>query len=228
MDAKIHGTIGNRAYRYCTYCECRGVRSTGMYCPISHPLDAPGSVNQENWNDYDRANLPMRTNIKFRKDAAHIEETKHKEAADLTGISALAILAQLPSIDFPRSFPPDSMHLFFENVIPALSRHYRGVFFKVDHRTREESDNEEAQPDRQSANRGSRKRKRTATKNSGSTATATGAGVDQGRNPRRGKGGDSHLPHTTNVKFKKTLDVWNVEPKVWEQIGRDQKVWIWT
>ena len=142
----------------------------------------------------------MRTNIQFRRDAAHIEETKHKEAADLTGISGLAILAQLPSIDFPRSFPPDSMHLFFENVIPALTRHYRGVFFKVDHRGRTGGDNEEAQPDPESTNRGSRKRKRTATKSSGSSSTA-------------------------NLKFKKTADPWNVEPKVWEQIGRDQKVW---
>ena len=66
----------------------------------------------------------------FRADAVHIEETGHKEAADLTGISGLAILAQLPSIEFPRSFPPDSMHLFFENVLPALVRHYRGVFSK--------------------------------------------------------------------------------------------------
>ena len=63
----------------------------------------------------------MRTNHGFRVDATHIQETAHREAADKTGIAGLAILAQLPSIDFPRSFPPDSMHLFFENVIPALA-----------------------------------------------------------------------------------------------------------
>ena len=48
----------------------------------------------------------------------------------MTGINGLAVLANLTSIDFPRSFPPDSMHLFSENVIPDMCKHYRGAFFK--------------------------------------------------------------------------------------------------
>lgn len=79
---------------------------------------------------YDRAALPMRTDAVHRAHAAHIEETNHARAAEVTGINGLVILAQLKSIDFPRSFPPDSMHLFYENIVPDMCKHYRGVFYK--------------------------------------------------------------------------------------------------
>jgi hypothetical protein len=152
----------------------------------------------------------MRTNEDFRADATHIQETAHKEAADKTGIAGLAILAQLPSIDFPRSFPPDSMHLFFENVVPALVRHYRGIFFKG---ATSEHDNSQVVPE-QLVPSGSRKRKRPAV-NSRTSATS---GVTRGTAARQAAGS------ATTMKFKRTSDCWNVEPKVWERIGRDQKV----
>ena len=104
-----------------------------MYCPFLPPTDPPGSSDCSRWEEYDSENLPICDNNTFRFDATHIEETGDKKAADLTRISGLAILGKLASIDFPRSFPPDGMHLFFENVIPALVRHHRGVFFKKDY-----------------------------------------------------------------------------------------------
>lgn len=166
----------------------------------------------------------MRSNLEFREDAAHIEGTGHKEAGDLTGIAGLAILAKLPSIDFPRSFPPDSMHLFFENVIPALTRHYRGVFFKSVHRPGTASDDDQAQPEQppsRSATTGVGKRKRPGVSSTPQTARGTQRNA---RGDRRAALSGSQLLEARKLKFKRTTDAWNVDPKVWEQIGRDQKV----
>lgn len=44
------------------------------------------------------------------------------------GVKGISILSQLTSIDFSRSFPPDSMPLWFENVIPDSVRHCRGKY----------------------------------------------------------------------------------------------------
>ncbi|KAI5836976.1 hypothetical protein DFP73DRAFT_452625, partial [Morchella snyderi] len=44
------------------------------------------------------------------------------------GIKGLSILSRLKSIHFPRSFPPDSMHLWFENIITDLVKHWRGKY----------------------------------------------------------------------------------------------------
>lgn len=215
--------IGNRAYRYCSFCMCRGVWNKAIYCPFSPPLDPPGTVDRSHWERYHRGSLPMRNNLQFREDATHIEETAHKEAADRTGIAGLAILTRLSSINFPRSFPPDSMHLFFENVIPALVRHYRGVFFKRDHTADgATSDNDQGQSGRPAAG-GSLKRKRSAVSSS-STAAPRAARRTNAKVGRGATSGTTQLPETRKLKFKKTSDPWNVEPKVWERIGRNQKV----
>src|SRR5205085_6937057 len=100
-------------------------------------MDPPETVHQDLWEKYDRDELPMQTNISFRVDTTRIQKTAHKEAADMTGIAGLALLARLPSVDFPYFFPSDSTHLFFENVIPALVRHYCGIFFKKDYTIKE-------------------------------------------------------------------------------------------
>jgi len=166
----------------------------------------------------------MRTNNEFRADAKHIEDTAHKEAADKTGIAGLAILSRLPSIDFPPSFPPDSMHLFFENVIPALARHYRGVFFKKDHSAEGATSDSNQVPADGPVPRGSRKRKRVPVSSCLTAAPgAVGGGINaSGR--RAAASSASHLRQTGGLKFKSTSDPWNVGPKVWERIGRDQKV----
>ena len=167
----------------------------------------------------------MRNNEAFRRDAQHIQVTGDKKAADLTGISGLSILSELPSIDFPRSFPPDCMHLFYENVIPALVRHYRGVFFR-----RETSDDQETakndgpqiqQP--RTAPGSSRRQRRTATNTRLKDQAPAPVVATGGMVANRG----NQLPQMQKVKFKKTSDHWNIAPKVWERIGRDQKVCIY-
>ena len=137
---KMMRVSGNRSYMYCTYCTARGIWNGSIYCPMDPPLDAPAEdiellkakkrKPRAPFLQYQRAQLPMRNNLIHRRDADHIEATDHKAAKDRTGIAGKPALAHLASIDFPRSFPPDSMHLFFENVIPDMCLHYRGVFFK--------------------------------------------------------------------------------------------------
>jgi hypothetical protein len=153
----------------------------------------------------------------------YIEEIGHKEAADLTNISGLAILTQLPSIEFPHSFPPDSIHLFFESVLPALVRHYLGVFFKTDYNAngaRTASDSHQLQPllqlplqPPQNAPGGSQKQTWSAM-NSLSIATL---GATRGSNIREGQEAANSgilARDTRKLKFKKTSDPWNIEPKV--------------
>lgn len=102
-----------------------------MYCPITPPADAPPEAQERKgsgypWATWDHrhAHLPMRKDEEFRKVA---EQVARKGASSMQrlkyGVKGLSILSRLSSIDFPRSFPPDSMHLWFENVIPDLVKH---------------------------------------------------------------------------------------------------------
>jgi hypothetical protein len=46
------------------------------------------------------------------------------------GVNGRSILLELRSIEFPTSFPVDIMHALFENIAPAIFRHWTGVFYK--------------------------------------------------------------------------------------------------
>ena len=48
----------------------------------------------------------------------------------ILGIKEKSILFELQSIEFPRSFPIDIMHLFFENVAPHMFKLWSNQFFK--------------------------------------------------------------------------------------------------
>ena len=48
------------------------------------------------------------------------------------GVNGQSILFELKSIEFPTSFPIDIMHGLFENIAPAMLRHWSGNFFKDD------------------------------------------------------------------------------------------------
>ena len=183
-------------------------------------MDPPGSRDSSRWEEYNRENLPIRDDNTFRRDATHIEETQHGEAIEETGIAGLAILSQLPSIDFPRSFPPDGMHLFFENVIPALVRHYRGVFFKKDFTTERAAGGTNNTQGKQGRQAGSGRHSRTTLNRSPAVPRATSK-PDNGQVQRDAS---SSAQLMQKQKFRKTPDPWNVGPKVWEQIRRDQKV----
>jgi hypothetical protein len=117
---KLKQMKGNRSYRYCNYCTIKGVYNGVVYCTFRPPEEPPDTdkVNKakNSWKTYDRNALPIRNDHTFRVDAAHIMETINTAASDQTGIKRLLILYALQSIDFPRSFLPDAMHVYFENV----------------------------------------------------------------------------------------------------------------
>ena len=46
------------------------------------------------------------------------------------GVSGRSILTELRSISFPKSFPVDIMHLFFENIAIHMFKHWIGTFYK--------------------------------------------------------------------------------------------------
>jgi len=46
------------------------------------------------------------------------------------GVSQYSMFYQVDTIDFPRSFPNDVMHLIFQNVVPNWVRWWRGEFLK--------------------------------------------------------------------------------------------------
>jgi hypothetical protein len=48
----------------------------------------------------------------------------------ILGIKGRSILFELKSINFPRSFPIDIMHLFFENIALQIFKLWTGQFFK--------------------------------------------------------------------------------------------------
>ncbi len=50
----------------------------------------------------------------------------------ILGIKGKSILFELSSIKFPRSFPIDIMHLFFENIAPQMFKLWSAHFFKDD------------------------------------------------------------------------------------------------
>ena len=70
----------------------------------------------------------MRSNDEFRFKAAHVSNWQDPEYETYHGINRLSIFSQLTSIDFPRSFPVDGIHAFFENVVGSLFDHMRGRF----------------------------------------------------------------------------------------------------
>jgi hypothetical protein len=50
----------------------------------------------------------------------------------ILGIKGKSILFELSSIIFPRSFPVDIMHLFFENIAPQMFKLWSSRFFTKD------------------------------------------------------------------------------------------------
>ncbi|KAI5803887.1 hypothetical protein EDC01DRAFT_594439, partial [Geopyxis carbonaria] len=129
--SKVMRTLGNRAYQYCEYCYARGVWNRGIYCPFDIPADCPeGMVPRSRKVSRIPEEMDMRTHNSWLKQAEHIANTLCAGCAAKKGIRGKSVLLSLPSLDFPRSFPPDIMHLFFENIVPAMFRHYQGRLAK--------------------------------------------------------------------------------------------------
>lgn len=74
----------------------------------------------------------MQHDTTFRYHGQHVDHHMDDQASHDTGVKGTTILYQLTSVDFPRSFVIDLMHLFYANLIPTSFDHFRGKFFATE------------------------------------------------------------------------------------------------
>lgn len=195
----------------------QGVWNKGMYCPCSPPADAPLAAQNRKgsgypWAVWDPLDLPLRENDEFRRVAAQVaKKGATSQQRSKYGVKGLSILSRLSSVDFPRSFPPDSMHLWFENVIPDLVKHWRGKYrvdLPVASDKGDESDadvelSEEDRPDPQSGDEPPTKKRRTRHN-------------AKGKATKKKKAIKAKEP-----KVVVTDDPYNIKLRDWERTSRD-------
>lgn len=195
--ATLQGFKGNRALRHCPYCYQPGVWNKTVYCPSRLPSDVPSGAKVPLASSFKSPeNLHMRNHEETMKIGRVISMTKSEDTRKKYGINGIPMLAHLASIDLIRSFPPDSMHLFFENVIPDMAAHWRGRFWdraKIFVKT----PSEEEAP---STTKPTRQRKNANKEN-----------WEANQQPKARK----------SVRFQSSDDPWNLEPEFWDRMGRD-------
>ncbi|KAF8604901.1 hypothetical protein BDV93DRAFT_84112, partial [Ceratobasidium sp. AG-I] len=108
--------------RPCRACKIKAVHAVGHktnYTPLSRAF-----VRHADPPCYDPLDLPLRTHADYLKDAIHVEsattDLAENRRARRTGIKSLSPLVRISSLNFPKSFPHDFMHVMFENIIPML------------------------------------------------------------------------------------------------------------
>jgi hypothetical protein len=127
--AKIMCTTGHNSYKACRFCLICGTycqENRHVYFPLKPPAGMPG-------NQYDPKNLPLRTHEGYIDDVnviKHANGSLYKRKVQERGVYDKSILFEFKSIEFPTSFPVDIMHGLFENIAPAMLRHWSGTFFK--------------------------------------------------------------------------------------------------
>jgi hypothetical protein len=121
--AKTMGISGHGSYNHCRFCEVQGIHSSNhIYCPLRTPEGWPEDMSF----DHNPAHLPLRDNATYRRVA--VETLRHEAFNPQArgrceyGVAQYSMFYQLDTIDFPRSFPNDVMHLIFQNVVPNLFR----------------------------------------------------------------------------------------------------------
>lgn len=146
---KLMNMKGSGSYKFCSYCQISGYssrisgkRGGRVYSPFQPPKDTPNNARHHLVDpEINFKPLPyytndpeykMRRDSKFRYHAEHVTYHMDDDHSTDTGIKGTNVLHTLQSIDFPRSFVIDIMHLFFQNLIPLLFDHFRGKFFKSD------------------------------------------------------------------------------------------------
>jgi hypothetical protein len=176
------------------------------YCPFNMPHNPPEDSNIGTRPDYDPLALPLRTDVETRDIASKIVNLGSDKLAFQYGINKLAILAELTSLDMIRGFPPDEMHLYWENIIPGLVKHWRGNFttlpcFTGRQATHTDSDDEMEE----------------ALESESASQERTKSPPPKKRKRTSGRADD----RSSSTKFIETEDPWNIPPLVWSQIGRN-------
>lgn len=130
------GIKGHNGFCPCRSCEMKGVRNvtdgqTNYYIPLTLP-----GVEGEPLRSWDPANLPLRTHGSFGTAREAIRNAStHKAAENLEmfhGINGDPALHRVSSVDLAQCYPWDWMHLFLENIIPALIKLWMGKYKGLD------------------------------------------------------------------------------------------------
>jgi hypothetical protein len=133
--AKLLLVKAHNALTPCRACYIQGVlcqleRTSVYYIPITDPITREAFPLDQ---------LPMRTHDDMLACLAHLDRLDAQgsraacEAAGKEyGLTGRSIFAHLKSINLAASFPYDLMHLFFENLVPNLIRHWTGDFKGLD------------------------------------------------------------------------------------------------
>ncbi|KAJ1300030.1 hypothetical protein OPQ81_011150 [Rhizoctonia solani] len=129
---KVLEFIGHNGCLPCRFClmpTVPGPTSGGgshRYCPLHQP----------DGFRMDPLNLPLRehdqctaTGLKVLKAK---NPTEQKRLATESGIKGITLLARVPSVSIPRSFPVDLMHMIWQNLIPQLIELWTGKFNDLD------------------------------------------------------------------------------------------------
>lgn len=136
---------GASSIMFCSMCTQVGLSyGTKSYFPHVPPINIPPTKLSQMENislkgkvvfDMSHppfARFPFRDDKETRRTAKRIKLMRNGAAKDLlkynTGIKGVSQWARLKAIDMKKSFNVCSMHLLYENVMPKLTRQYRGVF----------------------------------------------------------------------------------------------------
>lgn len=242
---KILNTMGLASSSYCEYCTIKGLQYGGIHCPHKPPTNLPDAVKDDqkkrrdenrpcyNWKrDYTCENALIRTDEKFREIADWVSESKDEKFAERTGISGKSCLAVLPTIFFPASFPPCTMHLFYENVAPVMFEHFAGRFLVKRHEPVPGQSDKDLNGDAVGIGDPAGPTGPTPKENSDPTNTMAAqpqtAVIDGSVNAvRRRKGEPTYGAPAfkqrkgTDAPFLENDDPYNIHPTKWRQIGAD-------
>ncbi|KAG8718555.1 hypothetical protein FRC09_012480 [Ceratobasidium sp. 395] len=115
-------------WRFCLIRAIQGRTSCGgthLYCPL----------HRHNGPSVDPWNLPLRTHNGTIEASAEVLHTPNAKAcrnlAIKSGVKGVLFLARLPSIEIPRCFPTEIMHMIWINLVPQLVNLWIGKFNKI-------------------------------------------------------------------------------------------------
>lgn len=120
---------GRYPCRFCLILAIQGLTANGgthLYCPLHRPKAPLFSVLK----------LPLRTHNQTIQKGLEIlqaasENARAKLATD-SGVKGVSLLARLPSVSVPGSFPIDIMHMVWINLVPHLVKLWTGEFNGLD------------------------------------------------------------------------------------------------
>lgn len=120
---------GHYPCRFCLILVIQGATVKGgihLYCPLdcSHGPSV------------DPFNLPLCTHLELLQAGLDVLRalTAHarSQLATKTGVKGVSVLARVPSVFIPHSFPVDIMHMVWINPFPQLTLLWTGKFHKLD------------------------------------------------------------------------------------------------